>query len=263
MSRLAHGRNNFVSADPAVAYVIQPWNIILNCPRPHNFKIIMGYIEKDAYFQHGDNCDLAHLAPGDRVCLFIPIRHDRGKDETDALDQSRYFISPLYAAQSISVIEWAAREMIAYEWFSGGPSRLDRRILFDLAPYFDGEDEVRPGVTKPMFRFDIHEAGSWTLKIERDGRDGLDGGEVDGDWDMVFTDTTPGAKPYTVGVTPANSAWAMSTFSPGGSPEETSELVVGLKPYKRLTGAPVEWPDRSRRVRNLTVAEARKIRASR
>jgi hypothetical protein len=257
---LIHERNNLVSSDPRVAYEVQPWDIRLNCPRAHNFKLIFGYMDRSFRFQHGDNCDLAHLAGGDRVCVFLPIRLVKDHDPRPVTDQQRYMISPFHAAQSVCIIEWKAGEMIHYRWFANR-DRLDRHILFDLAPYFDADRTVYPGVTKPLFRFTIDGKGGWEVRIERDGRDGLEGGQNDGDWDMTFTHKSPGARPYTVNVTGANSTWAVSTFSPGGEPEESSEAVVGLRPFDRGTGKPTAWADRKRRYRTFRLDELDRVLA--
>jgi hypothetical protein len=244
--RLTHGRNNFTSLDASTAYRVQPSHFTLNCPRPHNSKIIFGYMNPSWRFTNGDNCDLAHLAGADRVCVFLPVERYR---KGNVADQTSYRVNTAHAKQAICVIEFGRGEIIHYEWF-GDPKNLDKHILLDLAPYFDGDDRNYPGVTKPIFQFDIGPKGSWTLKIERDGRDGLDGGEKDGDWDLVFTEKSPGAKPYTVDVDPAGSRWNLSTFSPGGRPEETSQILLGLEPYNRATGRDTEWPDRTVRVRS-------------
>jgi hypothetical protein len=70
--------------------------------------------------------------------------------------------------------------------------------------------------------------GRWTFRLERDGRDGLAGGDDPAGWDVVATESSPGAKPATVSVGPTNSAWAITVFSPGGEPCDTSEIVLGL-----------------------------------
>jgi hypothetical protein len=103
-----------------------------------------------------------------------------------------------------------------------------------------------------MFRFTIEGGGKWTLSVEPDGRDGLAGGANGKDWDCVFTESSPGARPYTVNLTPANSAWALSVFNPGGV-SESSEIVVGLKPFDRSTGQVSAWPNREGRVTTCPV----------
>ncbi len=258
---LLHERNNFKSIETDLAFRVQPWRIILNSRRPHNFKLIQGYIQNRSDWQHGDNTDLAHLAEGDRVCVFLPIRHERHDTPTpeQVYDQKGYFVSPIYQAQSACIIEWKAGEMIHYAWFTGGKDKLHPRILYDLAPHFDGDKTVRPGETKPIFEFTIDGKGGWTFKMERDGRDGLSGGEDKDGWDLVVTHQSPGAKPYTVDVTRANSAWAMSVFSPGGSPEDSSEALVKLHPIDRDTGKDVPWPKRNRRVRSMELDKYRKL----
>ncbi|MFP4355038.1 MAG: hypothetical protein ACLFUJ_07910 [Phycisphaerae bacterium] len=246
LPQLNHGRNNFTGLDSKTAYRVQPSHFTLNCPNPHNSKIIFGYMNPDWQFTNGDNCDLAHLAGEGRVCVFLPVERFRGGN---VADQGSYRINTTYAKQAICVIEFGPGEIIHYEWFRN-PAKLDKHVLFDLAPYFDEEDTNYPGKSRPIFQFDIGEKGSWTLKIERDGTDGLAGGENDGDWDLIFSDKSPGAKPYTVEVDPKRARWNLSTFSPGGNPEETSQILIGLQPYDRTTGKDTEWADRSVRVRS-------------
>jgi hypothetical protein len=134
------------------------------------------------------------------------------------------------------------------------------KVLLDIRDLVKADAAIQPGVTHPMFRFMIEGAGKWTLKIEPDGRDGLAGGSDDKGWDLVFTQDSPGAKPYTVGLTPENSAWALSVFNPGGAPE-SSEIVVGLKPFDRSTGQPAPWPSRAGRITSCPVAALVKIGA--
>ena len=250
LKEILHARNNFVSRDANLAFTVQPVDLLLQTSGLHNSKIIMGYVQTQPRlpFTHADNADLAHLAAGDRVCLFIPVRPDPAIQ--DPLDPKRYRVNTIVGIQPICVVQFGAGEMIHYEWFKDADN-LDKHVLMNLAPYFDGENELRPAVTKPLFRFDVDGKGGWTVRVERDGRDGLDGGEVDGDWDLTFTHESKGAKPYTVNVTKDNSAWALSLFSPGGKPMETSEILLGLKPYDRLTGNAAAWPDRRERVRDV------------
>lgn len=252
-----HERSNLVSVDTNLAYDVQYWNVLLNCPRSHNFKLMVGYLQNAFAFQHGDNADLVHLAAGDRLVLFLPVRStgDGNKSPATAQKQENYTVSPFYGAQSISLIEFKAGEMISYDWFRGGPGKLDGRILFDLAPYFADEKAIAPGVMKPVFRLTIDGKGGWKICVKRDGRNGFKGSARDADWDHVFTHESPGAKPYTVGVTRKNSRWAMSTFSPGGSPEESSEVIIGLNPFDRDTGADAPWPERNLRIHSALAAE--------
>ena len=235
-----------------MCFQIQPSQLILNTSGLHNAKIIVGYVQTspELPFQHADNADLAHLAKGDRVCLFMPVRPAAG----DRLDQDRYAVNTLHSVQSICVIEFAKTEMIHYEWFRDAKN-LDKHILCDLTPHFTGQNTLKPGLSKPLVRFDIDGKGGWTVRVERDGTDGLKGGEKDGDWDVVVTHEAPGARKYTVNVTNDNSAWAMSLFSPGGKPMETSEILVGLKPYDRKTGKSVAWPDRKIRERDIKLQD--------
>lgn len=257
LKNILHARNNLVSRHKDLAYRIQPSHFILNTTGAHNSKIIIGYVQTESQlpFQHGDNADLAHLAAGDRVCLFLPVRPDIAKK--DVLDQERYAVNTLVGIQPISILQFEAGKMIHYEWFKD-EDNLDDNVLFNLAPYFTGENALKPGVTKPIFQFDIDGKGGWTLKIERDGRDGLAGGEVDDNWDLVFTHESKNAKPYTVNVTRENSDWALSTFSPGGRPMDTSEILIGLEPYNRDTGKKTDWPDRTRRIRDMKIEQLKR-----
>jgi hypothetical protein len=231
LTNFVHARSNFVSRDATLAFTVQPVHILHNTTGAHNSKIIFGYMEKHWPFQHADNCDLAHLAGADRVVVFFPVRHDGAK--SNHLDQAIYHVNPNYGAQTPCVIEFKAGEIISYDWFRN-PANLDAHILFDLQPHVKG---MRPGIEKPVLRFDLIGDGGWRLAIN----------------DKVFTHESPGAKPYTVNVTPTNSAWALSVFSPGGSPPDTSEIILGLKPYDRVTGGEVPWPDRKVRVRDTAI----------
>jgi hypothetical protein len=256
LTEILHARNNFVSRREDVCYTVQPSHFILNTTGAHNSKIVVGYVQNQTPpFQNADNADLAHLAAGDRVCLFIPVRPKPGSK--DPLDQKRYNVNNITGIQPICVVQFKKGEMIHYEWFQD-EKNLDGHVLLNLAEHFRGENVLRPGVTKPLFRFDVDGKGGWTVRIERDGRDGLAGGEVDDGWDLTFTHESPDAKPYTVDVTNDNSAWAMSIFSPGGKPMETSEILIGLKPYDRQSGKPVTWPARNIRIRQLKVKDLEK-----
>jgi hypothetical protein len=44
----------------------------------------------------------------------------------------------------------------------------------------------------------------------------------------------------------------LSIFNPGGPPE-SSEIVVGLKPFDRSTGEPAPWPSREGRIGRCSV----------
>ena len=210
---------------------------------------------------HGDNTDLVHLAGAARVCVFLPIRTAGGRGHphrgADIPDQQKYWISAEYQMDSACVVEFGPAEKISHKWFD--PKNPDPHILFDLAPHFRDGNRIYPGVTKPLFRFTVDGKGGWQLLIEPDGRDGLKGGAKDGDWDMSFSDRSAGAKPYTVNVTPENSAWSMSTFSPGGRPEESSELIIRLAPFDRKTGKPAPWADRARRARTFYLDDLEKV----
>jgi hypothetical protein len=249
---LVFGRNNFTSRDPNIAFRVQPSRYLLNTTQPHNHKVIIGYMRTSWRFTNGDNRDLAHLAGGDRVCLFFPVRGGHNGRRNDA---NLYVVNTEHAAQPISIVEFAAGDMISYDWFRNPPN-LDRHVLLDLAGRFTDANTLRPGITKPILQFDIHAGGRWTLRIETDGRDGLAGGRRDGGWDLEFTEKSPGARPYTVDVSPADTAWTLSTFSPGGRPADTSEVLLGLQPYDRRGGGDLPWPDRSPRIRNVELDKA-------
>lgn len=110
----------------------------------------------------------------------------------------------------------------------------------------------------PLVRFDLTgEPGGWRVRLEWDGRDGLAGGPSAQGWDVDIRSGQPGARPYTVALDPAQAAWAMSLFSPGGSPADTSETVLGLAPYRRSDDSPAPWPSRAERVRSLPLSAAR------
>lgn len=247
-----HARNNFTSRDKNVAYRVQPTKFILNTDGFHNSKIIFGYVQEDFRFLHADNCDLAHLAGADRLLVFLPVRHTTR--DHDPLDQSEYHVNTWYQSQSPCVIQFKAGEMIHYEYF-GDPNNLDSRIIADLMPYFSGENRMKPGVTKPLFQFDLEDNGGWTLRIERDGRDGLAGGPDAKTWDHVIRHTDKGNRGHSLDLKPGKTRWALSVFSPGGSPLETSEIVLGLQPYSRSTGKDVKWPDRKTRIRTAPVED--------
>lgn len=251
-STFIHARSNFVIRHPDLGFIIQPKRFLHHTSGAHNSKIAIGYVPEDFRFEHGDNCDLEHLADAPRVVVFIPVRH-RG-NIPNPLDQSAYFVNPHYSAQTPCVIEFEPGEIILYDWFRN-PEQLHERILFDLQPHLAREPNfVRPGVTHPLIRFDLvpERKGGWILRIQRDGRDGIVP-ERDEDWDLVVTDQSPGARPFSVDLDPAKSAWALSLFSPGGAPAETSEIVLGLKPYHRADGKPAPWPNRTDRIRTTPI----------
>jgi len=154
LKHILHARNNLVSADPELAYRIQPSHFILNTTGAHNSKIITGYVQTEPRlpFQHADNADLAHLAAGDRVCLFLPVRPDISVK--NVLDQERYAVNTLVGIQPICIIQFPAGKMIHYEWFQDADNLHDN-VLFNLAPHFTGDNALKPGVTKPIFQFDI------------------------------------------------------------------------------------------------------------
>lgn len=242
LMEFVHARSNLVNRDAAIGYTVQPMQFLHNTTGAHNSKIVFGYINTtQTPFQHGDNADLAHLAKGDRVVVFFPVRKDRG----EPTNQNNYVVNPHYSSQSPCVIEFKEGEMIHYEWFRD-PKKLDGRVLFDMQPFFSGDSALKPGVSQPIMKFDIGADGAWTLRIKRDGTTKDDAAS----WDHVFTHESPGAKKYTVNLPADKNAWTMSLFSPGGSPTDTSEIVIGLKPYDRATGAPAAWADKRVRVRD-------------
>jgi hypothetical protein len=248
-----HARNNLVSIEPNLAWQVQMETLWLNAPSNHNAKITLGYVPQDFRFQHGDNTDLEHLADAPRVVLFIPVRHELG---TDGHDLAAPYVSPHYAAQSVSVLEFAPQETIQYAWFAN-PQNLHPRILCDLVPFLNDE-RLHPGITKPLFRFDLTgEPGGWRVRIERDGRDGLAGGSNPDGWDIDITSGQDGARPYTVDLDPHQAAWSLSLFSPGGRPAGTSQFLLGLQPYQRGDDSNATWPDRQIRQRSLPAEQTR------
>jgi hypothetical protein len=259
-----HERNNLVSRDPRIAYEFQPWRVTINSPKPgpaHEavqvMKLMVGYVAKDHKFVHGDNTDMIHLAATPRVAAFVPIR--RARQTLPPGEQADYSIDTSHVQAPLGVFELAANETMA-----SGPGYTEiarQRVLLDLRDRFKAEKAVCPGTEKPMFRFTIEGGGQWTLKIELDGRDGLAGGSDEKGWDMVFTQNSPGAKPYTVDLTPDNSAWALSVFNPGGAPE-SSDILVHLTPFDRATGQAVPWPDRMRRIATCPVEKLAQIGAT-
>jgi hypothetical protein len=252
-----HARNNLIARSKGLAFTVQPKHLLLNTPGAHNLKIIFGYVGESFRFLNGDNCDLAHLANTPRLLVFMPIRHAHPAGEHDRLDQGIYHANTTYSAQSPCIIQFRPREMIRYGYFAN-PGKLDARILYDLQPYFTGDNALRPGVTHPLMQFDIAEDGGWRFRLERDGRDGLAGGDDPNGWDIDVTHKSQGAKPYSVKLTPGTSRWAMSVFSPGGAPMETSEVLLKLAPYDRTTGKAARWPDRRTRIRSAPVHEIEK-----
>jgi hypothetical protein len=252
-----HARNNLIARSKGLGFTVQPKQLLLNTPGAHNLKIIFGYVREDFRFLHGDNCDLAHLANTPRLLVFMPIRHAHVNGEYDPTDQSIYHANTTYSAQSPCIIEFAPGEMIRYEYFAN-PKKLNKRILYDLQPHFTGDGALRPGVTHPIMQMDITRDGGWRFRLERDGRDGLAGGENDKSWDLVVTHESDGAKPYSVKLTPGKSRWAMSVFSPGGAPMETSEVLLKLAPYDRATGNAADWPSRRKRLRSAPVHKVEK-----
>jgi hypothetical protein len=45
----------------------------------------------------------------------------------------------------------------------------------------------------------------------------------------------------------------MTVFSPGGSPTDTSEILIGLMPYSRSAGKEIPWPERNLRIRDIRI----------
>jgi hypothetical protein len=251
-----HERNNLTSIHPGIAYEFQPSRVILNTPQKTVLKLMVGYVAKDFRFVHGDNADMVHVAGTARVCAFVPIARTA---ETNPYDQGHYVVDTSHDQPTVGVFELAPGETIASGPIYGAIAK--KRILLDLRETLGGKAPNCPIDRKPMFRFTLEGRGKWTLKIKPDGRNGLKGGARENDWDLVFTESSPGARPYTVNLEPAGSTWAMSVFSPGGV-EESSELVVGLKPFDRATGQPVPWPKRDERVRTMPVDQIEKALAT-
>ena len=242
-------RNNLTSIRPDVAYTVQTRDFRLRSPKCFNAKIMLGYMTTAWRFTHGDGKDLAHWAGADRVVLFVPIRHADGADPTN---QQNYFISP-YAAQTVCVVEFKAGEAIQYDWFRGGPGKLNGHVLLDLAPFCADENDLKPCVNRPLFRFEVFDNGRWRVSIERDGRDGLAGGKVDGDFDLVFTETSDGAKPYSVNLGRRN-AFTLTIYHPS-SDETPSEMLLEVMPFDRRTGQLLPAFDRRAAAKDLRGAD--------
>jgi hypothetical protein len=245
-----HERNNLTSREPAIAYEFQPCRVVTNSTQGFQvLKLIVGYVQKDFLFQHGDNTDLIHLVNTPRVCAFVPIRR---KSDARSFDADQYVIDEKHDQAPFGVFELAAGETMA-----SGPSYKEiarKRVLLDLREALGKLGPISPGIHKPRFRFTIEGGGKWTLKIEPDGRDGLKGGTDKTGWDLTFTQSSPGAKPYTVDLDSVNSKWALSIFNPGGM-EESSEIIVGLSPFDRASGNTAPWPNRADRVRTAKVEQ--------
>jgi len=230
-------RNNLTSLRPDVAHAVQIKSLRLHTTSDSNCKIMMGYMGTDWRFAHGLNADLAHWAGGDRVVLFVPIRHGRGANPEDG---ANYFVSP-YAGQTISVVEFRAGEMIHYEWYGGGPGKFHERVLMDLYPLCK---DMKPGLTEPIFKFEVFDGGRWKVSIKFDGRKGLaKGGADDSDFDLVVTEKSEGAKPYSVPLAKGN-AFCLTAYNPGAS-STGSDILLKLDPFDRATGKPLPAFDRS------------------
>ena len=229
-------RNNLTSLRPQVAHTVQIKSLRLHTTSDSNCKIMMGYMGTDWRFAHGANADLAHWAGADRVVLFVPIRHGRSANPEDG---ANYFVSS-YGGQTISVVEFRAGEMIHYEWYGRGPGKLHERVLMDLYPLCK---DMKPGVTEPVFKFEVFDGGRWKVSIKFDGRKGLaKGGEADSDFDLVVTEKSEGAKPYSVPLAKEN-AFTLTAYNPGAS--GGSDILLKLDPFDRATGKPLPSFDRS------------------
>jgi protease I len=229
-------RNNLTSLRPEVAHTVQIKSLRLHTTGDSNCKIMMGYMGTDWRFAHGANADLAHWAGANRVVLFIPIRHARSADPTDG---KNYFVSS-YGGQTISVVEFRAGEMIHYEWY-GGSGKFHERVLMDLYPLCK---DMKPGITEPVFKFEVFDGGRWKVSIKFDSRKGLpNGGAVDGDFDLVVTEKSEGAKPYSVSLAKEN-AFCLTAYNPGAS-STGSDILLKLDPFDRATGKPLPSFDRS------------------
>jgi putative intracellular protease/amidase len=230
-------RNNLTSLRPDVAHSVQIKSLRLHTTTDSNCKIMMGYMGTDWRFAHEANADLAHWAGADRVVLFVPIRHGRGANPEDG---ANYFVSS-YGGQTISVVEFRAGEMIHYEWYGGGSGKLDERVLMDLYPSCK---DMKPGITEPIFKFEVFDGGRWKVSIKFDGRKGLpNGGAVDGDFDLVVTEKSDGAKPHSVSLAKEN-AFCLTAYNPGAS-STGSDILLKLDPFDRATGKPLPSFDRS------------------
>lgn len=242
-------RNNLTTLRPETGYSVQVRSLRLDTTGAHNCKIMLGYMGTDWRFTHGDNNDLAHWAGGDRVVLFVPIRHAQGADPAQP---ENYFISP-YGGQTLSVVEFKAGELVRYEWYQGGPQKLHPRILMDLHPVGGGANDLKPGVMKPIFKFNTYPGGKWKVWIKRDGRDGVIP-QRDEDWDHVFTESSPGAKPYTVDLAQPN-AFSLTVYSPSGADNNASDITLGVVPFDRATGATLPVPDRTAMKKDVKLGE--------
>ena len=131
------------------------------------------------------------------------------------------------------MLQLDAGETLAYNWY---PSAKDPRLLFDVVAELRSQPVIRPGVTKPIFDFELLPEGGWELRIEVDGRDGLAGGLVADDYDWRFSHRSAGARPYSVAVDPQESHWALSAISPGGKPHRDAQVALNLKPLDRQSG---------------------------
>ena len=219
-------RSNLTSVRDDLAYSVQFSQFLLSTPGAHNAKIMLGYMNTGWRFSHGDNKDLAHWAERDRVVLFLPVRHGHHKNPADA---GEYRISE-YGGQTACVIQFRKGELIHYEWFRD-PANLHADILFDLYPYLK---DVQVGVTQPIFKFEVFENGRWKVCIEPDGRDGLAGGSNDGDFDLVFTEQSKNAKPYSVKLD-APAGFHVSVYSPSAD-NKRAQILLKLEPFERAAG---------------------------
>ncbi len=244
-------RSNLTSISSDIAHTVQFKRLWLETTGAHNSKTMLGYMPTNWRFTHGDNGDLVHWAPAPRVVLFIPVRHAQGADPDNP---ANYFISP-YGGQTISVMEFKPGELVRYEWFRGGPDKLDRHVLFDLYPHCGGERDLKPGLHEPIFKFEVGPKGAWKVSIERDGRDGLAGGENDGDYDLVFTHESEGARPFTVDLG-AKPHFGMSVYCPSGSPNHGARMLYKVEAFDRETGKVLEeQPARTRHVRDVALSD--------
>jgi hypothetical protein len=231
-------RLNLTAADPAESFAIRMDRFRLHTPGAHNAKIMLGYMPTRWRFTHGDNGDLVHWADAPRVVLFLPVRHGHGGA---ADDDAGYRFSP-YGGQAPSVVEFKAGELIEYAWYRDGPDKLAPQVLFDLSPHVLGDEPIRPGIDQPMFSFDVMADGKWRVRVERDGRDGLAGGPVADGWDMVFTEKSAGAKPYTVDLGDSvdkNTAFGLSVYCPSGGDRSPAEIDLTLSSYDRDDDGPL------------------------
>lgn len=216
--RRVHGRNNLVADDPALACEVAIRRIRLGTSGAHHFKLVVGYVEADFRFRHGDDADLLHQAACARVCVVLPIRHEHrpGGEPRPGEDY--------LSAEGVpppAVLALAAGEEISPAWFQG---EGDPHVLADLRPVLAERPRVEVDRDQPSLRFDLTDSGAWRLRLRFVG-------DGDGAWDLDLSDAAAGCRraPFAL----AGGRWALSTFSPGGLPADVSEVTLALRSYVR------------------------------